>query len=285
MTPQSDAGSTTALDESANLETVLAAWHQATVRLEKTHETLRGEVRRLTAELEEKNRQLARKNRLADLGQIASHVAHEVRNNLVPLTLYTSLLRRRLSDDEGSLDVVEKIEAGLKGLDATVNGLLNFTSDRDPRRAPLDVHRLVQDVLDSLAPQLSAQEIGMQVDVPGGLLVTADGDMLRCAVSNLVLNAIDALPDGGPITVTSYRANGVFEIEVADSGPGLSEESAKRAFEPFLTTKRSGTGLGLAIVERIAEAHEGRVSAANCPEGGAAITLHLPAPRILEAAA
>ena len=98
-------------DGNADLEAVLAAWHTATVRLEQTHEALRGEVRRLTDELEVKNRELARKKRLADLGQMASHIAHEVRNNLVPVTLYLSLLRRRVSDDPGSLDVLLKIEA------------------------------------------------------------------------------------------------------------------------------------------------------------------------------
>ena len=84
------------LDSSADLQTILAAWHTATLRLEQTHDALRDEVRQLTAELEVKNRELARKNRLADLGQMASHVAHEVRNNLVPVTLYLSMLRRRV---------------------------------------------------------------------------------------------------------------------------------------------------------------------------------------------
>src|SRR5580704_9779491 len=87
------------LDASADLQTILAAWHTATLRLEQTHNALREEVQQLTAELEVKNRELARKNRLADLGQMASHVAHEVRNNLVPVTLYLSLLRRRLTSD------------------------------------------------------------------------------------------------------------------------------------------------------------------------------------------
>src|SRR5262245_26153581 len=83
-------------DANSDLETVLAAWHHATLRLEQTHAALRAEVCRLTDELEVKNRELARKNRLADLGRIASHIAHEVRNSLVPVRLYVSLLDRRL---------------------------------------------------------------------------------------------------------------------------------------------------------------------------------------------
>src|SRR3954462_16031878 len=107
-----------ALAENVDLETVLAAWHTATLRLERTHETLCGEVARLTKELEIKNRELARKNRLADLGQMASHVAHEVRNNLVPVSLYMSLLRRRLASDPDNLGVLERIERGFTALDA-----------------------------------------------------------------------------------------------------------------------------------------------------------------------
>src|SRR5919106_3007737 len=94
------------LDASAHLSVILEAWQTATTRLQQTHESLRAEVRRLTDELEIKNRELARKNRLADLGQIASHVAHEVRNNLVPVTLYMSLLRRRVSEDGGAVDII-----------------------------------------------------------------------------------------------------------------------------------------------------------------------------------
>ena len=90
-----------------DLETILEAWQEATMRLQSTHESLRYEVSRLTDELEVKNRELARKNRLADLGQMASHVAHEVRNSLVPMTLYLSLLRRRLVDTPRQISRLE----------------------------------------------------------------------------------------------------------------------------------------------------------------------------------
>ena len=121
------------LDAGADLQTILAAWHTATLRLEQTHDALRDEVRQLTAELEVKNRELARKNRLADLGQMASHVAHEVRNNLVPVTLYLGMLRRRLTCDAESLAMLAKIGTGFQAMDVMVNDLLHFTSDRDPQ--------------------------------------------------------------------------------------------------------------------------------------------------------
>ena len=264
------------VDASADLQTVLAAWHMATQRLEKTHEALRAEVRRLTDELEVKNRELARKNRLADLGQIASHVAHEVRNHLVPVALYLSLLRRRLADNSGHLDILSKVEGGVTALDATVNDLLHFTAQRDPQLRPVAVGRLIDEVYASLALQFSAQSIRLSLDVPAHHVVVADRDMLRRGVLNLMLNALDAMPDGGELVVTSCQAQGQFELEIADSGPGFSDEDLSRAFEPFYTTKSNGTGLGLAIVCRIAEVHGGQLIAQNCPEGGAALTIRIP---------
>ena len=112
-------------------------------------------MRRLSDELEAKNRELARKNRLADLGQMASHVAHEVRNSLVPMKLYLSLLRRRIDDDRGSLDVLDKVMAGFTALEATVGDLLHFSSQRDPRRERVDRAGCWTKSLQSLAPQLA----------------------------------------------------------------------------------------------------------------------------------
>jgi signal transduction histidine kinase len=265
-----------ALGPEVDLETVLAAWHTATLRLERTHETLCGEVARLTKELEIKNRELARKNRLADLGQMAAHIAHEVRNNLVPVSLYMSLLRRRLSDDSGSQDILAKIEAGFTALDATVNDLLNFTAHRQPQWQTFMVGDVVNEVCESLEPQLEAQMIDVDIDVPPNTLLTADRELFRRALVNLVLNAIDAMPEGGSLVITSYDSARGFELEVADSGPGLSDEVKRRAFEPFYSTKQTGTGLGLAFVQHVAEAHGGTVTAANCPDGGAAFTIKIP---------
>lgn len=267
---------TNLLDAGANLETVLAAWHGATLRLEQTHEALRAEVHRLTDELEIKNRELARKNRLADLGQVASHVAHEVRNNLVPVALYLSVLRRRVADDAVSVSALDKIESGFTSLDATVNDLLNFAAERDPQIARVPLRNLVSDLQSSLAPQLAAQAIEMSVQVSPQLVVNADRDMLRRAILNIALNALDAMPGGGRLTVAAAdRTDGVV-LEIGDTGPGLTADAQRRAFEPFFTTKSTGTGLGLAIVYRMAEAHGGEVTVANQTTGGACFTLRLP---------
>ena len=286
VTPQvGDAAIAPMLGNDPSLAAILEAWNDATLRLQHTHESLQAEVARLTDELAAKDEELARENRLADLGRMASHVAHEVRNSLVPVNLYMSLLRRRLTDDSGSLDVLTKVEAGFAALDATVNDLLNFTAHREPQWRTFIVQDLLEEILDSLAPQFEAQGIGVDVDVPPHTVVTADREMLRRAILNLVLNAVDAMPQGGDLVVTSYERRGGLELEIADSGPGLPEASLPRLFDPFFTTKATGTGLGLSIVHRIVEAHGGRVTAANCPEGGAAFTIELPPRRALGVAA
>jgi signal transduction histidine kinase len=264
------------LDASADLQTILAAWHTATLRLEQTHDALRDEVRQLTAELEVKNRELARKNRLADLGQMASHVAHEVRNNLVPVTLYLSMLRRRVSGDAESLDMLEKVSSGFRAMDVMVNDLLHFTSDRDPQLARFPLRKFVAEIEAALAPQFAAQKIRFELDISPQHALRADREMLRRAVLNLVLNALDVMPQGGTLTVSSTASPHGTELHVADSGPGLPEDVLPRIFEPFFTTKQAGTGLGLAIVSRIAEAHGGTVTAANAHRGGAVFTLRFP---------
>lgn len=262
--------------DAVDLATILAAWNEATDRLQQTHETLRAEVRRLSDELDAKNRELARKNRLADLGQMASHVAHEVRNSLVPMKLYLSLLRRRISEDDGSVDVLDKVVTGLVALESTVGDLLHFSSQRDARLENTPLGLLLEDIVQSLEPQLAAQGIKATIDCPARYVALADGDMLRRAILNLVLNALDVMPRGGEIVITVCQTAAGLEIEIADSGPGISPAHLDKLFEPFFSTKRGGTGLGLAIVERIAAAHGGRVTAVNCPEGGAAFTLIIP---------
>lgn len=264
------------LEAGCSLETVLAAWHEATVRLQETHELLQGEVRRLNDELDIKNKQLALQNRLADLGRMASHVAHEVRNSLVPVTLYMDLLKRRLTTDRDSMDILTKIEAGFIALDVTVNDLLNFTSHREPRWQNFAARDLIREVCDALGPQLKAQSIRVDIEVDPIVHVYADRDMLRRAVLNLALNALDAMSRGGELVMTAFEGPKGFVLEVADSGQGLSQNQLGKVFEPFFTTKSNGTGLGLAIVQRIAEAHGGRVTACNCPEGGAAFTIEIP---------
>ena len=147
---------------------------------------------------------------------------------------------------------------------------------RRPRLAPLAMRNLLEELLAAHAARLSTQRISVTLDVPDHEQVLADRELLGRALAHLVVNAVEAMPAGGTLVFTSYQGHGLYEIEVADSGPGLADDARRRAFEPRFSTKPGSAGLGLALVERIARAHGGAVAAQNCPDGGAAFTLRLP---------
>ena len=147
---------------------------------------------------------------------------------------------------------------------------------RPPRWQAVAVRTLIEELLATHAGQLTTMSVSVTVDVPQSEIVVADRQLLSRALAQLLLNAAEAMSGGGDVIVTSHEGRGHYEIEVADNGPGLSEEARRRAFEPRYTTKPGSAGIGLALVQRIALAHGGSVAALNCPDGGAAFTLRLP---------
>jgi len=268
----------------ADLQTVLRAWHDATAQSDETLESIQAEVRRLTHELQEKKRELAEHGRADRVGSIVSQVGDELCGKLAPMALHLNLLRRHVLDDPTALDLLQKVECACAAMDATVNDLFHLTSAREPLLCIVNVRALVEEVHTSLLPQLTAQGVATVLDVGEHVTVLADHAMLRRAVLHLTRNAIEAMPCGGELVVTSYSSPRGMELEIPDNGFRLSDEARRRAFEPFFTTKDSGAGLGLAVVKRVVELHSGDVVAANCPEGGAAFTLRFPR-RAMRAAA
>lgn len=231
---------------------------------------------RLEGEVAQLQEDLQRANALAALGRTAAHIAHEVRNSLAPVNLYMGLLKRNLAGDAGSLKILSKIEDGFALLEGTLHDLLHFASNRKPARESVAVKPLIDSVLNAVAPRLEAQDVRPEVDISPRTTVTADPELLRRAVLNLVLNALDVMPEGGELSIIAHAGRQAFELEIADSGPGLPPEHRLRVFEPFFSTKTTGTGLGLAVVRQIAEVHGGSVSCLNCPQGGAAFILSFP---------
>lgn len=262
--------------QATELAAAFTSWQGVTQRLEETHRRLRDEVARLTRELELKNRQLARKNRLADLGEVAAHVAHEIRNPLVAVQLYVSLLSRLLPADKDCGNLVRKIQAALTGLNVTLSDLLHFASDRQPNLEPLKLAQRAREVIETLEPQLAENGIEAKIDIEPELTIVADREMLHRALLNLAVNAIEAMPEGGSLLITAEQQSNAVRLTVSDTGSGIAPEAQAELFEPFFTTKPTGTGLGLAIVSRVVEAHQGEIYAENRSGGGAAITLRLP---------
>ncbi|HEY1600100.1 MAG TPA: HAMP domain-containing sensor histidine kinase [Pirellulales bacterium] len=268
----------------SDLQTVLNAWHDATIRWEQTHETLQAEVRRLSTQLAAKQPMLIRGDDPTHAGRIAAQLAIGIRDKLVPASLHLNLLRRRVLDDAVALDLLQKADQSFVDADSLVENLMQFVVERHPHLQPINLRALVCEVHAELLPTLCVQGVATTIDVPEHVSVEADSAMLRRALTNLTRNALDAMPGGGELVVTSYVGHHCVELEIADSGVGLADEAKERAFEPLYTTKSNRAGLGLAIVQSIAEAHGGDVFAANCPDGGAAFTIRLPR-RALAAAA
>ena len=143
-----------------------------------------------------------------------------------------------------------------------------------PRR--LDLKSLIDSVCDTFSETFTKQGIDVDLDVPQNLWVELDPILMCEALRKLVDNAAEAMPDGGVLTVTSLIGRQGLEVEVADSGPGISEELSGKLFEPFVSEKEDHAGLGLSLVREIVSAHQGTITATDCPDGGAAFTLLLP---------
>lgn len=140
----------------------------------------------------------------------------------------------------------------------------------------MELAQLMVDVTSDYSQTLEHKSIDLEVDVPHGLWFDLDAVVMRDAVRKIIDNAIEAMPQGGMLVITSLITRKGLIIEFADSGPGVSEELKHRLFEPFATTKHDHAGLGLSIVRDVVRAHGGAVDVQDCPEGGTAITIELP---------
>ena len=260
------------------LTAIITAYNQVTEQLKQSHESLNCEVHKLRVELEDKSKELARRERLSALGGMATGVAHEIRNPLGSIQLYASMLDHDLSALPEAQKLVRKISAGVHALDHIVGGVLDFAGRREPRPQGVDLASIVSRVFDAAAPNAAAKNVELLMDDAGGHYdVWADRVQIEQAVLNVVLNGIDAAEAGGTVSIrTECDPPELARLIITDSGPGIDEAIMDRIFNPFFTTKDTGTGLGLAIVHRIMESHSGRVTARNGEGRGACIVLELP---------
>jgi signal transduction histidine kinase len=235
------------------------------------------------AELARAQAQLVQRERLAALGELAAVVAHEVRNPLGAIFNSLSSLRRTLTLTGDSAVLFAIIEEESARLNRTVADLLNYVRPLEPERRAEDLLDLTRDCLRQGMRTARAGSEPIESEV----LAIDDIDpfptdpvLLRIALSNLVTNAVQAMPDGGHLKITiektKHRGDDAVAITVIDTGKGIPQDVLERVFEPFFTTRASGTGLGLAVVRRIVEAHEGLVTAKSDSRNGTAFTLLLP---------
>ena len=229
-------------------------------------------------QLDDKSKELARRERLSALGGMATGVAHEIRNPLGSIQLYASMLDHDLSALPEAQKLVRKISAGVHALDHIVGGVLDFAGRREPSLQRVDLASIVSRVSDAAAPHATAKNVELlMADAGGNYELWADRIQIEQALLNVVLNGIDAAEAGGTVRIrTECDPPDLARLIISDSGPGIDEEIMERIFNPFFTTKDTGTGLGLAIVHRIMESHGGRVTVRNGDSGGACFVLELP---------
>jgi signal transduction histidine kinase len=265
-----------------DLHEVLQMYNQVTQRLEISHEKLQNEVTRLRDQLEEKNRELELKKRLAALGEMAAGIAHEIRNPLGGIQLYASSLANDVADRPAAAELVRKISSGVRSLNALVTDILAFTHNTNLRKSAEEMGTLIDAALELAEPALKQRNVSVQV-APAVRQIQAvvDGKLLGRVLLNLILNSAEALEEHQngtqqPMIFIGGRQNGgKVTLEISDNGPGIPAGALDSIFNPFFTTKDQGTGLGLAIVHRIIEAHGGEIVAGNRPGGGARFRITL----------
>ena len=264
----------------------------ATARLEREYGALRIRLRRLTGELEEKNRLLTaslererqleaealRRNRLAAMGEMAAMLAHEVRNPLGAMELFTGLLLQDLRERPETLRLAQQVAQGITDLNHLVTNLLEFTRTQVPRTTVVECCGLVDDALRYTADLRAAQAIGVRRQMAAPAIhVRADPDLLRPVFLNLVRNALQAMPDGGELTVRVARAGDRVCVAVTDTGPGIAPAEREAIFRPFYTTRAKGTGLGLSVARELVRAMGGELGVDSEVGRGATFTVELPA--------
>lgn len=274
-----------------DLAELMTAFNEVTAKLEQTHAQLRGEVRRLSAELRDANEALSRSKRLAALGEMAAGIAHEVRNPLGSIRLYAGMLEQDLADRPECRTVATKIAGAVRGLDAVVGDVLSFARELRLRPMPTDAGELLERAAD--ACRAEAAEVVRRDLARAPIELECDTALVHQALVNLIRNAAEANRvsggrrvwlDAAPGTVDASDSDpvGGVVISVRDEGDGVPPEVIERVFNPFFTTRATGTGLGLPIVHRIVDAHAGRVIVKNnCEQEpgarGATVELRLPA--------
>jgi len=204
-------------------------------------------------------------------------IAHEVRNPLGGMELYCDILADELNDRSDSLEHVNKIRREVKGLDAVVNEFLDFTRETLPDVRPVNVHEFFTEFMMVYAGMCEAQNITLRQSIPDDIgRVLFDPDLIRRALHNLLLNAIQAMSEGGELTLRVFGDGEDLQVEIKDTGGGIPEEIKDTIFSPFVTNKDSGTGLGLPFALKIVEGHGGTIDIASQPGVGTTVIVSLP---------
>ena len=248
-------------------------------------------IRDLTAErkneesMRQLREQLTHNEKIAALGRMAAQVAHEVRNPLAGLRLYSLHLKGKVEGKIGAaeMSLVDKIINSTNHLSDTVERVISFSRPLTLQRRPADLNHVIKDALQLVEPQLSANKVNVILKREGDgatgtdeATAPVDEASIRSVLINLMLNSIQAMRDGGDLTISTRRSGDSVQVEIADTGVGMSEELLKNVFEPFYTTKSQGLGLGMYHVQKVIQMHGGAIKIESAAGNGTSVKITLP---------
>jgi signal transduction histidine kinase len=253
-------------------------------QLPEAPQAVAGEVGELTKafvqtvrDLDQSRADLVRASKLAVLGEMAAVMAHEIRTPIGILRSSAQMLAREPELSPEAQELTGFIESETERLNRLVSTLLDSARPRAPKLQPADLHAIIRHSVDLLAAQADKKNIRINLKLDSRQsVVEVDAEQMTQVLLNLILNALQILPQGGQVEITTREDAGKQVLEIADNGPGIPLQELARVFDPFFTKREGGVGLGLAVVQQIVAAHGGEIHAGNSALGGALFTIHLP---------
>jgi signal transduction histidine kinase len=236
------------------------------------------QIRHSRQEIERLHReQMTRAEHLATLGELATGLAHEIRNPLAGIAGAIEIIVRDLAPDSPRRDVLEEVRREVKRIHGILSDLLLYARPQPPQLVPADLNFTAEQAVHMAREQIRSRPIEILFSpLAGSAPVVHDPAQIEQVLLNLLLNGIQAIPEGGTIDVRLLTENGFALVSVADTGRGISPEDLPRIFRPFFTTKQRGTGLGLSLAKGIVEDHGGRIEVASAPGEGTRFSVWLP---------
>ncbi|MDM8526490.1 ATP-binding protein [Desulfococcaceae bacterium HSG8] len=221
--------------------------------------------------------QLNRAERLSSLGEMVAGISHEIRNPLGIIRSSAELLKKKMLKSDPSNTIPDIIVEEATRLNSIITDFLDFARPRDPNLIPCRINDILEKNVTFLSSQMKARNYTIEKHYDGNHAeIMADPDMIYQAFLNILINAMQAMPDGGKIRIETVSNGNTLSIFFKDEGRGISEEVIGKIWDPFFTTKETGTGLGLGIVKNIIESHGGKIRIDNGHVSGAQVTAELP---------
>lgn len=204
--------------------------------------------------------------RLRVMGELAAEVAHEIRNPLGSIELMVTLLQEDVKENERSSGLLSRIRTSVDNMNHIVTNILLYTKDLQPDYSEFPLEELLNAAESIALNTIVKNQVTVEKNL-GGILVNADFELLKQSIANVLINAAQAVPQGGKIHIDAENKKNSLRLKIKDNGPGIPETNKDKIFKPFFTTKNTGTGLGLAMVKRVVEAHGGIIFFESDAEG------------------